>query len=347
MCNIAGYVGEKNAAPILIDMMRKEEGWDAGFYTGIATLHEGKIYYAKVVGDLNYLLKHTNAASLPGSIGIIHSRTNSGGNVEWGHPFIGEKNGQITTAYIANGSQGMFCDRLDEASEIAANLEQAGYTFRSRTAERIGRYPTLPGGGSAHMSDIMAQLVTAKIDAGSTPDEAMNEAFCQMPAEIVGLLLSLSEPDCITWSRINMPMFVGFAPHGAYLSSTPQAFPEDGGDPALLPPSAGGKIFARHYTVSVYSAPPVTPAPITAGLMHQAYAAIENALQEKYCTMPELSKIIQPFFNSATCPPRNAVVYSVLYSLQRENRLLIKSETRPGAENGLTAPLFLAGLKKE
>ena len=70
MCNIAGYVGKKAAAPILIEMLRRQEGIDAGYYTGIATVHEGKIHYRKLCGDLNSLLKNTDAASLP-------SRSNS------------------------------------------------------------------------------------------------------------------------------------------------------------------------------------------------------------------------------------------------------------------------------
>ena len=45
MCNIAGYVGEKRAAPILIEMMKKQEGFAGGYYTGIATIHKGKIYH--------------------------------------------------------------------------------------------------------------------------------------------------------------------------------------------------------------------------------------------------------------------------------------------------------------
>ena len=35
MCNIAGYIGTKQAAPIIIEMLRKQEPWDSGFYTGI------------------------------------------------------------------------------------------------------------------------------------------------------------------------------------------------------------------------------------------------------------------------------------------------------------------------
>src|SRR5690554_4670985 len=105
MCNIAGYVGYRRAAPILIEMMKKQEGFGGGYYTGIATLHENKLYYAKVVGGVSELLKNTDAENLPGTIGIMHSRSNSGGDREWAHPFIScdEK-----MAYIANGSVGFF-----------------------------------------------------------------------------------------------------------------------------------------------------------------------------------------------------------------------------------------------
>ena len=45
MCNIAGYVGngKQEAAPILLEMMRAQEGYAGGYYTGIATIHEGKL----------------------------------------------------------------------------------------------------------------------------------------------------------------------------------------------------------------------------------------------------------------------------------------------------------------
>ena len=82
MCNIAGYIGTKQAAPILIEMIRAQEGLNAGFYTGIATLHEGRIHYRKLVGNLDDLLSKTDAASLPGNIGIIHSRTPGIGSYE-------------------------------------------------------------------------------------------------------------------------------------------------------------------------------------------------------------------------------------------------------------------------
>ena len=65
MCNIAGYVGTKQASPILLEMMRAQEGFCGGYYTGIATICEGKLYYAKLTGDTARLEALTEAANLP------------------------------------------------------------------------------------------------------------------------------------------------------------------------------------------------------------------------------------------------------------------------------------------
>ena len=75
MCNIAGYVGNRRAAPILIEMLRAQEEFDGCMGTGIVTIHEGKLYCRKVIGDVETLLRETDALSLPGTVGIIHSRS--------------------------------------------------------------------------------------------------------------------------------------------------------------------------------------------------------------------------------------------------------------------------------
>ena len=101
MCNIAGYIGKKQAAPILIDMMRREEGYAGGYYTGI-TVHDGEgLHTEKCVGPLDTLLAETAAASLVGTVGFIHSRSKSGGDREWGQPFL---SGDGRSSLIANGA---------------------------------------------------------------------------------------------------------------------------------------------------------------------------------------------------------------------------------------------------
>lgn len=85
MCNIAGYVGTKKAAPILVEMLRKQEGWDAGYYTGIATIHEGEFFMEKGVGSLAMLLERKDVTKLPGNIGFIHGRSRAAEGDAYAH----------------------------------------------------------------------------------------------------------------------------------------------------------------------------------------------------------------------------------------------------------------------
>ena len=132
MCNIAGYVGIRPAAPILIEMIRRQEGLAGGYYTGLATIHEGRIHYVKLTGDVDRLLAETDALSLPGTIGIIHSRSKAGGGDEWAHPFVDAARGEPTIAYVANGSLGCFAHRQEEYNTLSASLIDEGYPMLSR-----------------------------------------------------------------------------------------------------------------------------------------------------------------------------------------------------------------------
>ena len=88
MCNIAGYIGKRQAAPILIEMMKREEGFAAGYYTGM-TVHDGsRLVSDKVIGGLDRFLAETDCAAFVGTCGFIHSRSKSGGGREWGQPFL-------------------------------------------------------------------------------------------------------------------------------------------------------------------------------------------------------------------------------------------------------------------
>ena len=229
MCNIAGYVGERRAAPILIEMLRREEGIDAGFYTGIATLHEGKIHYRKLTGNLDDLLRETDAIDLPGNIGIIHSRTKSGGPDAWSHPFVssGIEGKEPGIAYVANGNSGIFKDRDPEYNLLAEALICEGYKMDSEIYLENGIYNRLSNGNMVHMSDVMCALIAKEIDCGAKPDQAMENAFTKMPGDIVGLMIEKSSPDKVFWSKISRPMNVAYASHGAYLATTTIVFPED------------------------------------------------------------------------------------------------------------------------
>ena len=194
MCNIAAYVGERRAAPILIEMLSRIEGMNAGFFTGIATLHEGRLHYRKLEGELSYLLAHTDAADLPGNIGLIHGRTPGMGGDGWAHPFVGMRANEPVTALIANGSFGIFKPNLDRYTAIARSLEADGYTLTSATAQPVELGRPLASGLRAHMTDAFCQLVLRYMDAGESEARALELAFTEAPEEMVTLMLSVQHP---------------------------------------------------------------------------------------------------------------------------------------------------------
>ena len=341
MCNIAGYVGNRSAAPILIDMIKAQEGFNAGFYTGIATMHEGKIYYAKLTGDTERLVSLTDAARLPGNIGIIHSRTKSGGGDGWAHPFVGYKNGKIDSAYVANGAAGFFKPLVPKAAEMAQWLEDMGYPMNFKlNGEKRASYPVLSDGRSVHMSDVMCQLFQKNKDEMGDAVQAISKSYCEMPGEIVGILLTLSDPDAIVWSRITKPMFVGFSDHGACLASCAIAFPKEFSEPQLLPACSSGRVYADHFTSHPYKNPPAKVAELDASIRCKAYTAIYEDLCGSEKTFNDLLKKVRSIWETdADCLPDAPLVYDVLYSIYKSGKLKIKTSAVAGVTGELTAPL--------
>ncbi len=345
MCNIAGYVGTKQAAPILIEMMRAQEGLNAGFYTGIATLHEGKIHYRKLVGNLDDLLSKTDAASLPGNIGIIHSRTPGEGSYEkdeWAHPFVSLKDGDVKYAMVLNGNSGFFRPRIAEREAIAQRLLAHGASFltRSKTEERHAYGVQLGDGTCAHYSDIFCQLVRYNIEKGNFPADAAAKAFCEYPCEAVVLALTLEKQNAITFARMNFPMHVAFAEHGAYLATAPMAMPEDAGAYHLLPVLSSGYIYKDSFEVKAFPEKPAVVAELTPTLRHRIYDTVLAKLREGEQTVALLAEAIRPLFEDCDCAQVGAAIYEILYDLQKQG--ILKKELRyiKGQLEGLQAPLF-------
>ena len=343
MCNIAGYVGTKQAAPILLEMFRKEEGWNSGYYTGIATIHDGKLHMQKVIGDLEVLLQEKNPGGLPGTVGIIHGRSMGGGSVEWGHPFMDK---QERIAYIANGTAGIFREKFKEAQHKAyGELLASGYQMRSREETPVGNYTVMPDGACVHGSDLMCQQIAQYVDDGATTAEAGAKAYRTLTGEVVGLLLNRDEPDRITWGRINFPMFAGFASHGVYLASTPQAFPEDAENVTLLNAGACGAVYRDRLEIRPMTQFHTPIVSVTPGLFKTCYEAVCDALSKQAMTCEELDEVLLDIFGRDACAPYPAVEYMIMDQLEKEGRLEVTVERVPGALPHLTAPQFRMKLK--
>lgn len=342
MCNIAGYVGSKPAAPILVEMMRKQEGFNAGYYTGLATIHEGNLLMDKVIGDLAVLLEKTDCANFPGNIGFIHSRSRSGGGVEWGHPFV-DKDGKI--AYIANGTSGVFRKAFAEAHRKAyMELLRDGYVMRSREESPVGAYTVMPDGAGVHGSDIICQQIARFVDEGSCTMDAIEKTLTMLTGEVVGLVLNRDEPECISFGRVNFPMFAGFADHGTYLASTPQAFPEDVNSVKSLNVMSCGQVYADRIVEKPFAKNiPITNA--TPEHYRDCYDAVCKAIAQKEMTCEEIDELMLDIMGRELCAPYPAVQYEILWELQRQGRLNISVYRVKGAVPDLTAPQFRMSLR--
>ena len=221
MCNLAGYVGSRRAAPILLEMSERQEGFAGGFYSGIATVDDGKLHVAKVIGDVHELSRTTDAADLPGRIGIVHSRSRGGGGQTWAQPFV---DGTEQLAYMANGDVGAFRGSWP-ADAIAADLLAAGCEFSSRLPESVGPYQAeLPDGFYVHGSEVMCHLIASML-SDSSPSEALCKGFSVFPSEIAGMMVHAKSPDHLFAARINKALMVGHAENCAYVATTAMSFP--------------------------------------------------------------------------------------------------------------------------
>jgi glucosamine--fructose-6-phosphate aminotransferase (isomerizing) len=122
MCGIIGYVGGREAAPILLNGLGKLEyrGYDSA---GMATLYDGRIDVRKGVGKVVDIAPMLNFASMGGSIGIAHTRWATHGRVtkENSHPHL-SCNGEV--AIVHNGI-------IENYEALRKRLEGEGHVFRS------------------------------------------------------------------------------------------------------------------------------------------------------------------------------------------------------------------------
>ena len=340
MCIMAGYNGTKRAAPLIIEMLRKTEGIDAGCFTGIATLHEGKIHYRKLAGNLDYFLEHTDAMDLPGNIGIIHSRTpGSCGEDSWAHPFTYEKEGEVLTAFIANGFNGCCSER--NHTEIPPKIKElvaAGYPLKSGFVAPVNlRHPeTHDGTLLYHKTDIICQNITRKIlEEKMSCADAMAKSYTEITGENVALLLSLTEPDAIHYVRLNFPMFAGLADHGVCLATVPLAFADHTQSYHLLPALSSGTVTKDGFTVKKMPDPPYTVA--TAEVWHLAYERIIDQIKKGERAFGET---FVNDFPAADCTEKNVVTWAILSDLHRQGKLEMKKELLPGVREDLQKTRF-------
>lgn len=233
MCIIAGYSGNRPAAPILVEMMKKQEYVDGGLSTGLATIHEGKLYYRKVVGDVETLLRETDVLELPGTTGIMHSRT-GGNGVQYAHPFI-SNDGNI--ALITNGTTGeVKCPEFfEKADSIMRHFLERGFEINTasepKPEDTVGR--SLPGGKNYMLTEpylFMIEEWLENIEEGAdlraAIADATRNAINTLPRNFVTVNIDARIADTVTIGNCARPVMVGFGDGETFFASCGFALPE-------------------------------------------------------------------------------------------------------------------------
>ena len=192
MCGIVGYVGPRDAAPILIDGLRRLEyrGYDSA---GIAVLTDGgEVFIEKKAGKLSNLTDHLNGDAPAGNPGIGHTRwaTHGRPNDENAHPHL-DCTGKL--ALIHNGI-------IENYADIKARLVAEGHRFHSETD-----------------TEVLAHLIETKYSGDLV--EAVRGALREVTGAYAIGVMHTDHPDRIVGARMNVPLIVGLGDGEGFLAS--------------------------------------------------------------------------------------------------------------------------------
>ena len=194
MCGIVGYVGKEQAAPILLDGLRRLEyrGYDS---TGIAVCGAGTLRVEKSRGRLQVLSDLTHeGADLPGTVGIGHTRwaTHGEPNDTNAHPHVSQS-GKI--AVVHNGI-------IENYIELKEQLLHKGYTFRSETD-----------------TEVVAQLLDYYYTDCGDIFEAMVRMLHAVDGSYALGIICADFPDRLLCARKDAPLLLGFGEGENFIAS--------------------------------------------------------------------------------------------------------------------------------
>ena len=129
MCGIVGYIGKKQAFPILIKGLRRLEyrGYDSA---GVALINDsGELNVCKTKGKVDNLVDYCQDKDVTGHVGIAHTRwaTHGEPSARNAHPHYSESH---NLAIIHNGI-------IENYAELKTNLQKKGVTFQSDTDTEV------------------------------------------------------------------------------------------------------------------------------------------------------------------------------------------------------------------
>jgi len=206
MCGIVGYVGRKDACPIIIDGLRRLQyrGYDSA---GLAVLSGGALAIRKKKGSIDDGLARVLAEQpVHGTPGIGHTRwaTHGPPSDENSHPHL-DQSGRIAIAH--NGV-------IENYDHIKQRLLKAGHTFRSETDTEV-------------LAHLIGELFSQRQAKNEPANTALAAAVCDALREVIGtyglLVISADCPDMLVGARRGSPLIIGVGENENFLASDANA----------------------------------------------------------------------------------------------------------------------------
>lgn len=192
MCGIVGYIGNRQAAPILLDALKRLEyrGYDSA---GIATVTD-KIHVKKDAGKINEIDRRLKLDDLPGFVGIGHTRWATHGKPSRAnaHPHL-DSFGKVVVAH--NGI-------IENYVELRKFLQEKGHRFVSDTD-----------------TEVIPNLIAYFIRKGKSFETSVKEAAKRLKGSYALAILNVDEPEKIIAVRKESPLIVGLGSGEMFLAS--------------------------------------------------------------------------------------------------------------------------------
>jgi glucosamine--fructose-6-phosphate aminotransferase (isomerizing) len=191
MCGIIGYIGGRQATPLLVSGLRKLEyrGYDSA---GVSVFNNGSSKVVRCRGKLANLEAKLLTDPAPGTVGIGHTRwaTHGRPSDENSHP---HKVGPISV--IHNGI-------IENHLQLRAELAASGSKFSSETD-----------------TEIFAHLVDRELKSAESLTLAVRRALAKVRGSYAFVVMSDNEPQTLVAAKNSSPLVIGLGEHENFIAS--------------------------------------------------------------------------------------------------------------------------------
>jgi glutamine---fructose-6-phosphate transaminase (isomerizing) len=197
MCGIIGYVGSRDARPLLIGGLERLEyrGYDSA---GFGLLEDGGLEVVRAVGNLDNLKAAAESNGSRSTTGVGHTRWATHGRVSYenAHPLGGCTPGEIVI--VLNGI-------VENFRELKASLLAEGHAFTSETD-----------------AEVVAHLLERHY--GGDLVDAVRAVYRQLEGHFAFVVSHREHPGLLVGARLQCPLVVGIGDGETFLASSIAAF---------------------------------------------------------------------------------------------------------------------------